>query len=158
MYRKYTGILIAVTLAIMMVGSLCVGCSSQDSSSQSPSQTAGNMQQPPEGMEPPADGERPEGMTQGMGGGFNMTDDEFQELLDTAVADGTITEQEAAEIEEWWQQRPEFDSEEMDEAQMEEMNEWMQQQPECAMGIFGGMRGPGGGGPPPDGGGQPPQQ
>ena len=87
MYRKYTGILIAVTLAIMMVGSLCVGCSSQDSSSQSPSQTAGNMQQPqegmepPEGMDPPADGERPEGMPHGMGGGFNMTGEEFQELI-----------------------------------------------------------------------------
>jgi hypothetical protein len=162
MYRKFTGIFVIAFLVISLTGVswLFIGCSSQENSAQNPSQTAGEVQQPsdmqpPEGMEPPAGGGRPEGMPRGMG--FNMSDEEFQELLDKAVTDGTITDEESAEILAWWQNRPEFDSEEIDEAQMQEMSEWMQQQPESAMEIFGGMRGPGGGAPPAGGGG-PPQQ
>jgi hypothetical protein len=162
MHRKFTRIFVVAFLVISLTGAswLCIGCSSQENSSKNPSQTAGEVQQPsdmqpPEGMEPPAGGERPEGMPKGMG--FNMTDEEFQELLDQAVADGTITEEESEEILAWWQERPTFDSEEIDEAQMDEMSAWMQQQPESAMEIFGGMRGPRGGALPAAGSG-PPQQ
>jgi hypothetical protein len=85
-------------------------------------------------------------------GGFNFADDELEELLATAVAEGTITGEQADEILAWWALRPEFDSEEPDEDQMEEMNEWMQQQPESAKAILSGGKGgpPGGGGPPPE--------
>ena len=168
MVKKSTSIFAVVALALLLIGtlSLCTGCSSQESSSQNPAQTSSEAQQPsegqppeggepPEGMEPPEGGERPEGMPGNMG--FNMTDEEFEALLEEAIAEGTITEEDAAEITEWWQQRPEFDTEEIDEAQMEEMSEWMQSQPESARALFGGgMGGPGGGGPPE--GGMPPEQ
>lgn len=163
MYKKITGVMVIIMLAISLIGMslLCAGCSSQETSSQGASQPAGETQQQsntqqPEGMQQPTNGEQPQGGPGNMGGGFNLSDEELQEKLDTAVSDGTITQEQADEILEWWQQRPEFDSEEIDESQMKEMNEWMQQQPESAMEIFGGMRGHGG--EPPAGGGGPPQQ
>jgi hypothetical protein len=151
--RKSFYTVIVLMLLLTCICGAFIGCSSQESTQQGPAQTSNA--QPPEGMDPsegiqpPGDGERPEGMPRG--GGFNFPDEELEELLATAVAEGTITGEQADEILAWWALRPEFDSEEPDEDQMDAMNEWMQQQPESAKTILSGGRGgpPGGGGPPP---------
>jgi hypothetical protein len=156
MSNKRKSLYAAIVLMILLT-SICgafIGCSGQESTQSGPTQLS-NAQppegmEPPEGMRPPEGGERPEGMPPG--GGFNFSDEEFEELLTTAVEEGTITGEQADEILVWWALRPEFSSEEPDEDQMEEMNGWMQQQPESAKVIFfRGKGGPGGGGPPGDG-------
>ena len=152
--RKGFFTVIVFTLLFTCICGAFIGCSGRESTQQGPAQPS-NAQplegmEPPEGMQPPQGGERPEGMQPG--GGFNYPDKELEELLATAVAEGTITQEQADEILAWWVLRPEFGSEEPDEDQMEEMNEWLQQQPESAKAIFSGGRGgpPGGGGPPPE--------
>jgi hypothetical protein len=164
----------SIVVLMLLLAGICgafIGCSSQESTQADPAQKSNEAQQPsnaqppegierpdgmepPEGIQPPEGGERPEGMPPG-GGGFNFSDEEFEELLTTAVEEGTITAEQVDEILAWWALRPEFNSEEPDEDQMEEMeemNEWMQQQPESAKVILFGGRGgpPGGGGPPPE--------
>jgi len=59
--------------------------------------------QPPGGMPPPGDRQPPQGMQPSV---FNLSDEEFDAVLQGAINDGHITEEQAQEISTWWQQRP----------------------------------------------------
>jgi hypothetical protein len=146
----------AVITLMLILTCMCVafiGCSGQDQ----PDQAQTSNQQPPDdtepqdGIEPPEimqmsdSGQWPAGMQPV--GGFNYSDDELQELLATAVEEGTITTEQADEILAWWALRPEFEGEDPDEDLREEMDEWMQQKPESAQSILFRNRE---GGPPPE--------
>lgn len=157
--RKSFYAVITLMLILTCICGAFVGCSGQDQPdpAQTSNQQPPNGTEPQDGMEPPEvmqmsdSGQRPAGMQPG--GGFNFSDNELQELLATAVEEGTITTEQADEILAWWALRPEVNSEEPDEDIKEEMDEWMQQQPESAQSIFFGNREGeprGGGGPPPE--------